>query len=48
MQNTVAGPIPLAMKVLLLRLETVTQMETMRLESEAFINLSYFLVAPVD
>lgn len=32
MQNTGAGPIPLAMKVLLL--QTGTEMETMRLESK--------------
>lgn len=38
MQNTVAGPIPLAMKVLLLLLETVTQMETMRLEKNRTMN----------
>jgi len=40
MQSTVAGPIPLAMKVLLLLLllETVTQMETMRLEKNRTMN----------
>lgn len=43
MQNTVAGLIPLAMKVLLL-LKTETQMETMRLESE----LIFLLLLGID